>query len=168
MPQSDDPLPPNLLQELRSERQFSLSEAIGRAGGSFLKSEAAIPRPLRALAAINLFIDQHLVDTNGALQDCLKRWVKTDMQVGRYLDQPLLALQVITCHIVEHPSVLYEFSRQVAVQWGELNGERPYFQKPGAIPHPKVVYSHETVRQTLIDLTFDLAKTIDADKYPHE
>ena len=153
MPSSENPLPPNLQRDIRAERKFSLSEAIGREGGSFLKgSQAMVPRPLRALAVINGFIECHLEDANGALQPCLKRWIKTDVRVGKYLDEPLLALRSLITEILQQPQVLYEFARQVAVEWGEMNGERPYFQKPGAEPHPEVAYSHERIQTMLTAL----------------
>ncbi|MBX2863691.1 MAG: hypothetical protein KTR27_09050 [Leptolyngbyaceae cyanobacterium MAG.088] len=153
MSSSDSSLPQDLQREVRAGRKFSLSEAIGREGGSFLKgSQAAIPRPLRALAAINGFIDQHLNDGNGAIQSCLKRWVKTDGRISKHLDTPLIALQVIVTDLVQQPQIMYEFARQVAVEWGHLNGERPYFQKPGTKAHPKAAYSHESIQKRLLSL----------------
>ena len=145
-----DALPPDLQRRIRAERKFSLGEAIGREGGSFLKgSQAMVPRPLRALATINGLIDRYLNDTDGALQLCLKRWVKIDGRIGQFLDEPLVALQLIVTDIVEQPQVLCEFSRQVAVEWGQLNGERPYFQKLGEDAHPEAAYSHDSIRGVL-------------------
>lgn len=153
MSQSEDELPPDLQREIQSQRKFSLSEAIGRAGGSFLKgSQDMVPRPLRALAVINGFIEQHLNDTDGALQLCLKRWVKTDIRIGQYLDKPLDALYLIVLDIVQQPQTLYELARQVAVEWGKMNGERPRFQKPGAEPLVDMVYTHCGIRETLTGL----------------
>ncbi|MBE9070263.1 hypothetical protein IQ260_26835 [Leptolyngbya cf. ectocarpi LEGE 11479] len=147
------PLPNDLQRQIRAERKFNLSEAIGREGGSFLKgSQAMVPRPLRALAAINGSIDQHLVDPHGALQPCLKRWVKTDGRIGKYLDEPLTALQVIVLDIMENPPILYEFARQVAVECGQMNGERPYFQKPGTEASPDAAYSHKSIQGILAEL----------------
>lgn len=157
MPASENPLPPDLQREIRAERKFSLGEAIGREGGSFLKgSQAMVPRPLRALAAINGFIDQHLNDQGGALQPCLKRWIKTDARVGKYLDTPLMALQAMVAEVIQQPQVLYEFSRQVAVEWGLMNGERPYFQKPGLDAHPDAAYSHDSIQKILTELLSEL------------
>ncbi|MEO0869761.1 MAG: hypothetical protein AAFY17_15250 [Cyanobacteria bacterium J06642_11] len=153
MPSPDTPLPSNLQREIRLGRKFSLSEAIGREGGSFLKgSQAAIPRPLRALAAINTWLDQHLKDPHGAMQPCLKQWVKHDARVGKYLDAPILALRLMVEDILTKPEILHEFSRQVAIEWGDINGERPYFQTPNTAPHPKVVYSHQYIQGLLAEL----------------
>ncbi|MEM6599003.1 MAG: hypothetical protein AAF635_12745, partial [Cyanobacteria bacterium P01_C01_bin.69] len=38
----------DLQQEIRQGRKFSIAEAIGREGGSFMKGESAVPRPVRA------------------------------------------------------------------------------------------------------------------------
>ena len=152
MPQSDHE-PPDLQREIRSGRKFSLSEAIGRAGSSFLKgSQDMVPRPLRALAVINEFIEQHLNDSDGALKICLKRWVKADVRIGKYLDEPLEALHRILLDIVQQPQILYEFARQVAIEWGNMNGEHPLFQKPGTLPHPNMVYTHQLIRDVLAKL----------------
>lgn len=152
MPSSEPPLPSNLQREIRSGRKFSLSEAIGREGGSFLKgSQAAVPRPLRSLAVIHQWIDQHVNDPNGALPNCLKQWVKDDVRLGQYLDAPLLALRIIVSDMLIKPEILYEFSRQVAIEWGHINGERPYFQKPDTAAHPNTVYSHQYVHDLLVE-----------------
>ncbi|MEM9265646.1 MAG: hypothetical protein AAGA46_08990 [Cyanobacteria bacterium P01_F01_bin.13] len=158
MAPSENSLPPELQREIRSGRKFSLGEAIGREGGSFLKgSQEMVPRPLRALATINGFIDQHLSDPNGALQPCLKRWIKADMRVGKYLDTPLVALHRLLLDILQKPQILYEFARQVAVEWGHLNGERPHFQKPGTAAHVDAAYSHESIREILTELLAQLS-----------
>ncbi|MEO0397765.1 MAG: hypothetical protein AAF243_17525, partial [Cyanobacteria bacterium P01_A01_bin.137] len=143
-----DALPPDLQRRIRAERKFSLGEAIGREGGSFLK-DSQMPRPLRALTAINGLIDRYLSDRDGALQLCLKNWVKTDGRIGQYLDEPLVALQLIVTDIVEQPQILCEFARQVTVRWGKLNGERPHFQKLGEDAHPEAAYSHDSIRGVL-------------------
>ncbi|NEQ50812.1 MAG: hypothetical protein F6K11_11860 [Leptolyngbya sp. SIO3F4] len=160
MPQAEDKLPQDLQWEIRQGRKFSLGEAIGREGSSFLKgSQAMVPRPLRALAVINGFIDRYLDDANGALQLCLKRWVKTDIRVGKYLDEPIVALQKVVLDIVQQPQVLYEFARQIAVEWGRMNGERPYFPKPGIKPNPEIVYTYETIQQILAKLLERISDT---------
>lgn len=153
MAPSDKSLPVDLQREIRLGRKFSLTEAIGREGGGFLKgSQAAIPRPLRAVAAIHHWLDQNLSDPNGALLTCLKEWTKNDVRIGQYLDAPLLALRLIVSDILTSPEILYEFSRQVAIEWGHINGERPRFQRPNTAAHGDVAYSHQDVRDLLTKL----------------
>ncbi|MEM6255941.1 MAG: hypothetical protein AAF821_23770 [Cyanobacteria bacterium P01_D01_bin.156] len=152
MPPSDSPLPSNLQREIQLGRKFSLSEAIGREGGSFLKgSQAAVPRPLRAKAAINGWIDQYLQDPDGALKPSLKQWIRDDVRIGKYLDTPLEALRVIVFDMLANPEILYAFARQVAIELGHMNGERPHFQKPNTDAHPNVVYSHQSIRTQLTE-----------------
>ena len=148
--------PPNqnseLEQELRLGRQFSLADVISQEAGSFMKGDAAIPRPVRAITAINGFIDQHLSDSSGAVDAVLRNWVKGETRVSQHLDQPLLALREILLLVTENPQMLYEFARQVDVKWGEIYGERPRFQQPHQPPHPDDEYTHESVQAKLCDL----------------
>jgi hypothetical protein len=37
--------------------------------------------------------------------------------------------------------------------WGEMNDERPHFQRPGQPPHPDDEYTHESVYQQLVELS---------------
>ncbi|NJL84642.1 MAG: hypothetical protein HC890_20060 [Chloroflexaceae bacterium] len=139
-------------QEILLERKFSLAELIGREGGSFLKGESPVPKLVQVLAEINLFIDQHLVDSSGALQSVLKDWVKNDeARVSRYFETPLAALGEIVTILLENPPLFYEFVRQVDIRWGQLYRDRPYFQRPGQAPHPDDEYTHESVHQHLRD-----------------
>ncbi|MEM9903739.1 MAG: hypothetical protein AAF921_01780 [Cyanobacteria bacterium P01_D01_bin.44] len=150
--QSKDDFETFLGEVLRRDRKFSLAEAIGREGASFLKGESTIPRPLRAIAHINLLIAEHLQDSQGALEPVLKIWVKTDVRVSQHLDEPCTALCKILTSILDSEEILFEFSRQVNVRWGEIYDERPHFQKLGQPPHPQTAYAHATVRKTLLTL----------------
>ena len=158
-PQTGDQLEVILRQELLRDRKFSLAEVISREGADFLKGESTIPRPLRAIAQINLFINQHLEDPDGALEVVLKRWIQTDSRINQHLDTPLIALEKILTSIVSSELILHEFSRQVNAQWGEIYCERPYFQVPGQRLHPKTVYSYASVYKALETLIEVLAST---------
>lgn len=142
-------------REILSGRQFSLAEVIGREGGTFLKGDSPIPRLFQAVAEIHCFIDQHLRDSSGAVQTILRTWVRLDeARVSRHLKSPLEALEAILEDIIDPTriSTLYEFVRQVDVEWGRIYGERPHFQQPGQAPHPDDEYTHESVRQQLNEL----------------
>ena len=139
--------------EILTGREFSLAEVIGREGGSFLKGESPIPRLLQAKTEINLFIDRNLIDSSGALKAVLQTLVATDeAYVSRHLDSPLDALREFLELLVHNPHHLYDFVKQVDVQWGRFFGERPYFQQPGHAPHPDDEYTHESVHQQLVEL----------------
>jgi len=47
--------------------------------------------------------------------------------------------------------------RQADARWGEMYDERPYFQQPGQTAHPDDEYTHESVRQALVDCLRDLS-----------
>lgn len=142
----------DIQQEILSGREFSLAEVIGREGGSFLKGESPVPKLVQALAEINMFINQNLLDSSGALQAVLCNWVKTDSRVSQYLDSPLIALGEILSNLIDNQNLLYEFVRQVDYKWGQIYQERPYFQQPGQPPHPEDEYTHESVHLKLVEL----------------
>ena len=141
-----------LQQDILSDRPFSLAEAIGREGGSFLKGESTVPKLVQVITSINTFIDRHLNDPSAALQAILHDLVKGDPRVSKYKETPLVALEEILQSIIDNPNLLYELVRQVDIKWGQMYGERPYFQQPGQPPHPNDEYTHESVRIDLLDL----------------
>ena len=70
-------------REILSGRKFTIAEAIGREGGSFLKGESPVPKLAQAIAELQMFINQNLSDSSGALQAVLYVLVKTDSRVGQ-------------------------------------------------------------------------------------
>ncbi|MGK7892739.1 MAG: hypothetical protein AB4372_03590 [Xenococcus sp. (in: cyanobacteria)] len=145
-------------REILSGRKFSLAEAIGREGGSFLKGDSPVPKQLQAIAEIHSFIKKNLCDPPGALVAVLSTWVKTDLRVVENMNSPLVALQQILCSLIDNQNLLYEFVRQVDFKWGQIYDERPYFQQPGQAAHPNDEYTHESVRLQLIEL-LDIVKS---------
>ncbi len=108
---------------------------------------------------------QNLPDVSGALQAVLRRWVLEDTaRVSQHLNVPLKALLGLLKSILNNPSILYELVRQIDMLWGEMNGERPYFQQPGQPPHPDDEYTHESVKQQLTELD-DMLKVLIKQKY---
>ena len=147
-----------LQQDILDSRPYSLAEAIGREGGTFLKGESTVPKLIQVITKINTFIDRNLYDPSAALQEILHQWVKEDPRVSQYKETPLVALAEILQHIIDNPHLLYELVRQVDIKWGQMYGERPYFQQPGEAPHPDDEYTHESVRQNILDLQTKLLK----------
>ena len=145
-------------REILAGRKFSLAEAIGREGGGFLKGESPVPRLAQAIAELQMFINQNLSDSSGALQAVLYVWVKTDTRVSQHLNSPLIALQEILTTLIDNHNLLYELVREVDQKWGQIYDERPYFQQPGQNPDPEDEYTHESVRLQLIQL-LDTVKT---------
>ena len=147
-------------REIRAQRTFTLAEAIGREGSSFMKGESAIPRPLKAIAQINHFITDNLPNPASPLSEVLKHWAKEDIRVSRYLDAPLTALAQIIQSLLNEPSTFQEFFRQVAIAQSQLTGERPHFQRPNHPPHPDAVYSHASVQHQLSNLLLKLQQEL--------
>ena len=141
-----------LQKEILANRNFSLAEAIGREGGSFMKGESAVPRPVRANNAIKQFLDSQLIDTSSAFATTLFTWAKADIRVSRQLDTPLVALAQILESLLSEPTTFYEFYRQVAIAQATITGDRPHFQQPGEPPHPEADYSHKLIRTQLLEL----------------
>ncbi|MFO8039289.1 MAG: hypothetical protein R6U67_07540 [Sodalinema sp.] len=153
---SDD----DLRQDRLLGRKFTLADAIAAEGNNFFKGESPVPILLRAVTEINGFIDKHLRDSSGALKAVLQDWVKQDSCVSEHIDQPLIALEKILKSITSNSEVLYEFVRQVDFKWGQIYGDRPYFQKPGQSPHPEDEYTHTSVQQKMIELLDTLHNTL--------
>ncbi len=142
----------DLVREIRSQRKFTIAEAIGREGGNFMKGESAIPRPLRATTEINQFVITHFPNPSGPVSATLQSWAKEDIRVSRYLDTPLIALSLILESLLNEPSTFQEFFRQIAIAQSKLTGDRPHFQRPNHPPHPDAAHSHDAVKQQLSNL----------------
>lgn len=140
-------------QELRQGRPFSLAEAIAREGSGFLKGESPIPVLTQAQHHLRNVVQTHLPDTEGVLSSVLCRWLVDDTAtLSQHLDQPLLALEAILRRLLANTELRYELIRQVDCLWGELNGERPHFQRPNQPPHPDDAYTHASVETDLAAL----------------
>ncbi len=148
-PEQAEEIQPDLLRS----RKLTLADLIQREGGSFMKGESPVPFLVQIKTEINTFISRNLPDVPGALQAVLYRWVDEDIaRISRNLDSPLKALLGLLESIVDNPTILYELVRQVDMKWGEMNDERPHFQRPGQLPHPDDEYTHESVDQQLRQL----------------
>ncbi|MBE9062036.1 hypothetical protein IQ256_13810 [cf. Phormidesmis sp. LEGE 11477] len=155
---ANDLLTNDLQREIRNERRFSLAEAIGREGGSFMKGESAIPRPLKAANEIKQFIAAHSLDPSGTLANELSAWSIADIRLSRQLETPLVALAQIVESLLNEPVIFYEFARQVAIAQSKLTGDRPYFQQPGQPPDLDADYTHSSIRQYLLEIAMFLEK----------
>ena len=142
-----------MMRDALQGRKFTLADLIAREGGGFLKGESPVPRIIQIKTEINNFIGNNLKDLSGALQAVLKDLVNGgDDKISCHDPQPLNALTLIIKDILGNEHKYYDFVKQVDLKWGQMNGERPYFQNVGESPHPDDEYSHESVRWRLIDL----------------
>lgn len=146
-----------LEQEIRKDRKFSLAEAIGRmAGPGAMKGTSPITGLQQAAAEIENWLRAHL--GGGELQLVLLRGVKESELLLRNFKQPLAVLESYCQQILGSEYMLEELVRQADVEWGRVFYERPYFQQPGAPPHPDDPYTLESVRTTLTHLLKQLSK----------
>lgn len=142
-----------LQQEIRSRRKFSMAEAIGREGGHFMKGHNPVPAIDQLVAALNDFIRENIRDTSGMLLSVLQERVKNQsLALSEHAEKPFSFLHGLIRSYLDHPERLYELTRQTDTRWGQLSGEKPHFQKPGAPPHPDDEYSHGSVTAKLKNL----------------
>jgi len=144
-------------REIRTNRKFSLNEAIGRlAGGGFMKGGSPVTRQRQAELELHAFLERQLIDSEGALRSVLLRRLGECLLHGDY-DRPLAALAEYLARLLASETLLEDFVRETDAEWGRLLDERPHFQQPGRPPHPDDPYTVESVRVTLLQLRDELA-----------
>ena len=147
-----------LEREIRKGRKFTLAEAIGRmAGPGAMKGESPVARQQQAEVEIEDWLRQHVSAAQGELQVVLLRCIKGSELLLQHHEQPLSALAAFCQRVFGSDYLLKELVRQADVEWGQANGERPYFEKEGEPPDPDDPYTHESVRKALAGLIEQLA-----------
>ncbi len=135
--------------EIRSQRKFSLVEAIGRMGGDLLKGSSPVTGKRQAELAIEHYLRKHLLDAEGALQVVLLRRAKESEILLKGYEQPFDALSRLLENLLDSEERLRRFVGQVDAEWGRLYSERPYFEIEGRSPHPQDPYTLASVRGQL-------------------
>lgn len=144
-------------REIRARREFTLNDAIGQlAGGGFMKGGSPVSPQRQAELEIHEYLRIHLVDSGGVLTSVLLRRLAESLLRGDY-EQPLAALQRYIPGVLASEILLNELVREADAEWGRLNDERPYFQRPDRPPHPDDPYTPESVRLALVQLLESLA-----------
>jgi hypothetical protein len=147
-----------LEREIRKGRKFNLAEAIGRmAGPGAMKGVSPVPLKQQAAVEIENWLLHHVPPGNGELQVVLKRSVEGSEFLLNNFEQPLGALAMYCKQVLDSDYRLKELVREADVEWGRVQGERPYFEKEGAPHHPDDPYTIESVRHTLSGLLTQLA-----------
>jgi hypothetical protein len=142
-----------LEREIRKGRKFTLAEAVGRmAGPGAMKGASPVPREQQAGAEIEEWLRQHMSAGGGELQVVLLRLVKGSELLLHTLDRPLTVLAAFCRRVLDSDYLLKELVREADVEWGRVQGERPYFEREGAPPDPDDPYTFESVRKTLAGL----------------
>jgi hypothetical protein len=142
-----------LEREIRADRKFSLSEAIGRmAGGDLMKGASPVTPKQQAEAVIEDWLCRNLTDSGGVLVPVLLRGVKqSELLLGDY-EHPLVALTGYVRRVRGSDYLLGELVREADVEWGRVFGERPHFERPGRPADPDDPYTIESVRAALSQL----------------
>jgi hypothetical protein len=143
----------DLQRQIRADRKFSLTEAIGRlAGPGAMKGASPVTRKQQAEAEIDNWLRAHLTDPGGALQPVLLRHVAgSELLLDNY-DQPLVVLAAYCHSLLESDCRLKDFVRDADIEWGRIFQERPHFDKEDAAPQPDDPYTAESVRTCLSKL----------------
>jgi len=146
-----------LEREIRKGREFTLEEAIGRmAGPGAMKGESPVTRLQQAAVEIETWLIHHMPAGNDELQVVLLRCVRESKFLLNDFDQPLAVLAAFCKQVLSSDYLLKELVRRADVEWGQVQGERPYFEQEGSPPHPDDPYTVESVRKALCLLVTQL------------
>jgi hypothetical protein len=147
-----------LEREVRKGRKFTLAEAIGRmAGPGAMKGVSPVTRQQQAAVEIENWLERHMSNSEGELQVVMLRRIKGSEIMLRHYEQPLFVLATCCQRVLDSDYLLKELVREADVEWGRLNGEKPFFEKEGVPPDPNDPYTLESVRRTLARLIAQLA-----------
>ena len=140
-------------REIRRGRTFSLSDALGRLGGSgMLKGASPVPPIEQTEAAIANYLRAHLDDPGGVLVQLVTRNVKTSEILIEHFDQPAVVLARYVNQVLNSEDLLKDLVREADVEWGRTLGERPHFEREGRPPDPDDPYTLASVRNALTQL----------------
>jgi hypothetical protein len=161
---SNDPQPKktqadaDLEREVRAERKFSLTEAIGRmAGPGAMKGTSPVTRKRQAEAELQEYLAGHLADSGGVLRGLVLRLVTESDLLLEHLEDPLVALAGCVQRALGSEHLLKEVVREADAEWGRATGERPFFEVEGQPPNPDDPYTATSVRSALQHLAEGLA-----------
>lgn len=150
-----------LQRDIRKERSYSLSEAIGRlAGPGSMKGESPVTRTRQAEALIRDYLRAEMAGGSGCLAVVLCRYVLGSELLLTNLDRPLVVLAGFVQGVLGSEYKLKELVRETDAEWGRVYGERPHFDRDGCTPHPDDPYTVESVRGTLTQLVEKMAETL--------
>jgi hypothetical protein len=142
-----------LEREIRKERKFTLSEAIGRmAGPGAMKGVSPVTGKDQAAAEIDNWLTEHLPPGNAELQVVVLRLIKDSELLLKNFEQPLAVLAAGCQRVLGSDFLLKELVRNADVEWGRVQGERPFFEHEGSPPDSDDPYTLESVRKTLAGL----------------
>jgi len=142
-----------LEREIRSQRKFSLSEAIGRmAGPGAMKGVSPANFKQQAEAVLEHYLLEHLADAEGMLRRVLLRQVRESDLLLADLEHPLDVLARYVEGVLASDYRLAELVRVADMEWGRANDVRPHFEREGSPPDPDDPYTLASIRRALSQL----------------
>jgi hypothetical protein len=142
-----------LEREIRKDRKFTMTEAIGRmAGPGAMKGVSPITRKQQAAVEIENWLRRHMPGGSSELEVVMLRCIKESEILLEGYEQPLSVLAACCRRVLNSDYLLKELVRQADIEWGQVQGQRPYFDKEGSPPDPDDPYTYASVRKTLTGL----------------
>ena len=142
-----------LEREIRKERKFTVEEAIGRmAGPGAMKGVSPVTRRQQAEVEIENWLNDHMSASDGELQVVLLCRIKGSELLLHDFEQPLFVLAAFCQRVLASDYLLQELVREADIEWGQVQGQRPYFEKEGSPPDADDPYTFESVRASLSGL----------------
>jgi hypothetical protein len=146
-----------LEREIRKGRKFNLAEAIGRmAGPGAMKGVSPIPRMKQAAVEIEDWLRYHIPPGNSELLSVLNRGIAASELLLTNFEDPLTVLADYCQQVLDSEYRLHELVREADVEWGQMQGERPHFDREGSPPHDNDPYTIPSVRSTLTEILSQL------------
>lgn len=147
----------DLEREVRSQRKFSIAEAIGRQNADLLKGASPVTLKRQAELQIEHYLESALEDPEGALQVVLLRRVRESaLLLESGYEAPLAALAGAVERLLGSEPRLQRFVTAIDAEWGRIYSERPYFEGQGRTPDRRDPYTIASVRATLASLVAEL------------
>jgi hypothetical protein len=124
-------------------------------------SELLLHHYERPFFVLTTFCQRAVIVVLAAVRPCASRRAGKPRSSHRVVDacaQRVANTTITACQrILDSDYLLNELVREADVEWGRVQGERPYFEAEGSPPHPDDPYTFESVRKTLAGLIDQLA-----------
>jgi hypothetical protein len=147
-----------LEREIRKGRKFTVAEAIGRmAGPGAMKGVSPITLKQQTMVAIENWLRQHMCASEGELQTILLRRIGASELLLHCYERPLFLLAACCQKVLDSEYLLKDLVNEADVEWGQVQGERPHFDREGLAPDLDDPYTIESVRSALTGLVEQVA-----------
>lgn len=130
-------------QEARLRRGADLTSALlGRDGGAHLRGASPTPILQRATLEVDQWLRDHLTAPDASLRHVLLRHLAARPdQLAAALGHPDRLLATWLPPLLAAPDRLADLVREVDMEWGHLNQERPHFDRPDRPTDPDDPYT---------------------------